>query len=102
MENGLDGPFLAGYHLRFSDSFFGRRRKLVRALLSYITEKYDINEDTDLIGFCFPVYAFGIPRICKKNMETSLQNILRLQKSFFLLYINSNTEPCLHSYEARV
>ena len=36
-----------------------------KATLSSITDKSNINEDTDLIGFCFPVYAFGIPRICR-------------------------------------
>lgn len=33
-----------------------------------ITDKSEINEYADLIGFCFPVYAFGIPRICKKYL----------------------------------
>ena len=36
--------------------------------LSSITEKSDIIEGADLIGFCFPVYAFGIPRICRKYL----------------------------------
>lgn len=26
-------------------------------------------EATDIIGFCFPVYAFGIPRICRKYLN---------------------------------
>ncbi len=39
------------------------------ASLSSITDKSNINEEADLIGFCFPVYAFGIPRICRKYLE---------------------------------
>lgn len=39
-----------------------------KATLSSITDKYNINEEADLIGFCFPVYAFGIPRICRKYL----------------------------------
>ncbi len=39
-----------------------------KATLSSITEKSNINENVDLIGFCFPVYAFGIPRICRKYL----------------------------------
>jgi len=39
-----------------------------KATLSSITDKSNINEDADLIGFCFPVYAFGIPRICRKYL----------------------------------
>jgi NAD-dependent dihydropyrimidine dehydrogenase PreA subunit len=33
-----------------------------------ITDSPKINEKADLIGFCFPVYAFGIPRICRKYL----------------------------------
>jgi len=36
--------------------------------LSSITTKFYNNEQVDLIGFCFPVYAFGIPRNCKKYL----------------------------------
>ncbi|MBC8441612.1 MAG: 4Fe-4S binding protein [Deltaproteobacteria bacterium] len=39
-----------------------------KATLSSITDKSNINEEADLIGFCFPVYAFGIPRICRKYL----------------------------------
>jgi len=34
-----------------------------KATLSSITDKSGINEDADLVGFCFPVYAFGIPHM---------------------------------------
>lgn len=33
-----------------------------------ITAKSNINKEADLIEFCFPVYAFGIPRICWKYL----------------------------------
>jgi ferredoxin len=39
-----------------------------KASHSAITDKSDIKAETDLIGFCFPVYAFGIPRICRKYL----------------------------------
>jgi len=40
------------------------------ATLSSITNKSNIKNDADLIGFCFPVYAFGIPRICRNYLST--------------------------------
>lgn len=43
-------------------------QKGCKAILFSITDKYKINEEADLIGFCFPVYAFGIPRICRKYL----------------------------------
>ena len=39
-----------------------------KATLSSIADNFNLNEDADLIGFCFPVYAFGIPRICRKYL----------------------------------
>ena len=33
-----------------------------------VTDKSNISKEADLIGFCFPVYAFGIPRICRKYL----------------------------------
>lgn len=40
-----------------------------KAILSSITDNSELNENVDLIGFCFPVYAFGIPRICRKYLS---------------------------------
>lgn len=34
-----------------------------------VTDKPDIDENTDLLGFCFPVYAFAIPRICRNYLK---------------------------------
>ncbi|MCG8685916.1 MAG: EFR1 family ferrodoxin [Desulfobacterales bacterium] len=39
-----------------------------KVTLSSVIKKASINKDADLIGFCFPVYAFGIPRICRKYL----------------------------------
>ena len=55
-----------------------------KATLSSITDKSGINEDTDLVGFCFPVYAFGIPRICR-NYLLSLPNSKKPINTFVLI-----------------
>lgn len=39
---------------------------------------------SDLLGFCFPVYAFGIPRICRKYLE-SIQTFTNRQNVFVLI-----------------
>lgn len=39
------------------------------ATLHSITDKPKMTEKADLIGFCFPVYAFGIPRICSNYLS---------------------------------
>jgi len=39
-----------------------------KVTLFSITDLFNINEEADLIGFCFPVYAFGIPRICRNYL----------------------------------
>jgi Pyruvate/2-oxoacid:ferredoxin oxidoreductase delta subunit len=39
---------------------------------------------SDLIGFCFPVYAFGIPRICREYLN-KLQVFTSPQKAFILI-----------------
>ncbi len=38
--------------------------------LRSITEAPRTIEKADLIGFCFPVYAFGIPRICRNYLRS--------------------------------
>jgi len=40
--------------------------------------------DSDLLGFCFPVYAFGIPRICN-NYLNRIPRFNKLQKVFILI-----------------
>lgn len=41
-------------------------------------------EESDLLGFCFPVYAFGIPRICRRYLK-SLKKFNRSQKVFVII-----------------
>lgn len=41
-------------------------------------------EEADLIGFCFPVYAFDIPRICRKYLK-SIKKFKNRQKVFILI-----------------
>jgi ferredoxin len=41
-------------------------------------------DSADLIGFCFPVYAFGIPRICR-NYLNYLKPFDKKQKAFVLV-----------------
>jgi len=62
-----------------------------KATLLPITDKSKINEEADLIGFCFPVYAFGLPRICRKY----LLNLPRLQSpinTFILITAGDSDE----------
>jgi formate hydrogenlyase subunit 6/NADH:ubiquinone oxidoreductase subunit I len=40
--------------------------------------------ESDLLGFCFPVYAFGIPRICRKYLK-NLKKFKRKQKTFIII-----------------
>jgi len=49
-----------------------------------ITEESAIDENVDLIGFCFPVYAFGIPRICRKYLS-KLPKRINSVKAFLLI-----------------
>jgi formate hydrogenlyase subunit 6/NADH:ubiquinone oxidoreductase subunit I len=60
----------------------------------FIKNKHSVNssaiktdeqiEPTDLLGFCFPVYAFGIPRICRKYLN-KLQPFKNKQQAFILV-----------------
>ena len=52
--------------------------------LDSITENVELNIETHMLGFCFPVYAFDIPRICSnylKNLPKSKERI----KAFVLI-----------------
>jgi len=49
-----------------------------------IAGKCKINENADLIGFCFPVYVFGIPRICKRYL-LSLSKFKKTINAFVLI-----------------
>jgi ferredoxin/NAD(P)H-dependent FMN reductase len=55
------------------------------AVLSSITESSkDDYSSAELIGFCFPVYAFSLPRICKRFLQ-SLPTSTQRTKVFLLV-----------------
>jgi ferredoxin len=37
--------------------------------MSSITDEKETMNNSDLLGFCFPVYAFGLPRICTQYLR---------------------------------
>ncbi len=47
--------------------------------------------NSDLLGFCFPVYAFGIPRICRKYKK-ALNRFVTPQKVFVLITAGDSDE----------
>lgn len=59
--------------------------------LSEIDLKLKTFEETDLIGFCFPVYAFDIPRICRKYLK-SIRKFKTRQKVFILITAGNSEE----------
>lgn len=62
-----------------------------KAELISITNESDINEKANYIGFCFPVYAFGIPRICKKYL-LNLPICTNPVKAFILITAGASDE----------
>ena len=59
------------------------------AKLLPITDKTKISDAAEFIGFCFPVYAFGIPRICKKY----LLNLPKFSKSINTFVLITAGDP---------
>lgn len=55
-----------------------------KVTLCSIIDKIQINAEADLIGFCFPVYAFGIPRISKQYL-LNLPKCRTRAKAFVLI-----------------
>lgn len=51
-------------------------------------------QECDLIGFCFPVYAFAIPRICRKYLK-ALKHFQKQQKVFVLITAGDKNESGL-------
>jgi len=62
-----------------------------QASLSSISDKLKLGESAELIGFCFPVYAFGIPRICRKYLS-NLSKIKKPLKAFVLITAGDSQE----------
>ena len=52
--------------------------------ISAISSGTQIHNDPDIIGFCFPVYAYGIPRICRTFLK-QLNRFDDQQKIFVLI-----------------
>ena len=48
-------------------------------------------DESDLLGFCFPVYAFGIPRICRKYLK-SIPGFKNRRKVFVLITAGDSDE----------
>ncbi|MCP4763741.1 MAG: hypothetical protein GY870_18360 [archaeon] len=59
--------------------------------LSSITDKSKIGEEANLIGFCFPVYALGIPRICRKYLQ-NLPEFLNPINTFIIITAGEQDE----------
>jgi ferredoxin len=61
------------------------------ASISEINSHESSNLGSDILGFCFPVYAFGIPRICRNYLQ-SLQPFTTKQKVFILITAGDSDE----------
>ena len=61
------------------------------ATLSSIAEKLNVDEEADLSGFCFPVYAFGLPRICRNYLQ-NLPQLVHQHKAFILITAGDQEE----------
>jgi len=55
--------------------------------------------DADIIGFCFPVYAFGIPRICRKYLK-NLKAFARSRDVFVLITAGKEDESGYSVFES--
>lgn len=59
--------------------------------ISAIKENEQFSSDTGLIGFCFPVYAFGIPRICRRYLN-QLESFGSKQDVFIIITAGKSDE----------
>ena len=59
--------------------------------ISPIVENKPFAPDADIIGFCFPVYAFGIPRICRRYLK-HLQRFSKPQNVFVIITAGKEDE----------
>lgn len=62
-----------------------------KVAISSITKSSSLDEGADLIGFCFPVYAFGIPRICRKYL-LNLPKYNNPKRAFVLITAGARDE----------
>jgi len=61
------------------------------ASISPIRFNEQLPSDADLIGFCFPVYAFGIPRVCRRYLK-QLQPFSKPQNVFVIITAGKQDE----------
>jgi ferredoxin len=61
------------------------------AAISEINTNESKIQESDILGFCFPVYAFGIPRICRKYLK-SVRKFNKLQKVFVIVTAGGSDE----------
>ena len=59
--------------------------------ISEINPDGPLPDESDLLGFCFPVYAFGIPRICRKYLK-SIPRFKNRRKVFVLITAGDSNE----------
>jgi len=59
--------------------------------ISAIEKGGQIPVDADIAGFCFPVYAFGIPRLCRKYLK-QLRRFDKTQHVFVLITAGDKDE----------
>ena len=59
--------------------------------ISSVESGKQLSAKADIIGFCFPVYAFGIPRICR-NFLKGLPKFSSSQKVFILITAGDSDE----------
>jgi hypothetical protein len=61
------------------------------SVLSEIPDSETVIPGSDLFGFCFPVYAFAIPRICRKYL-LELDRFPAKQRVFLLVTAGNGDE----------
>ena len=70
------------------------------ARLSSILDDVEIDREADVTGFCFPVYAFGIPRICR-NYLRDLPKLAQRKNAFVLITAGDRKEAGFSVQESR-
>ena len=75
--------------IKTCETLFGKSGN--RTNILEISENEKLFPKADLVGFCFPVYAFGIPRICKKYLQ-GIEKFKKKQKAFVLITAGDKDE----------
>jgi ferredoxin len=59
--------------------------------ISPIKPNEQLSSDADIVGYCFPVYAFGIPRICRRYLK-QLPRLTKPQNVFVIITAGKRDE----------